>query len=156
MLATLRNLLVKPPENAAESEATAAKRLEIASAALLFEVLKADHEPDARELAAISDALLGSGSGTERDVEELLALASSESDSATSLYEFTSLINEHCGYAEKTGLIRNMWRIAWADSRLDKYEDYVIRKVCDLIHVSHGDFILAKLAEKKRRESAAS
>jgi len=101
-------------------------------------------------------SLYGSGSGTERDVEELLALASSESDSATSLYEFTSLINEHCGYAEKTGLIRNMWRIAWADSRLDKYEDYVIRKVCDLIHVSHGDFILAKLAEKKRRESAAS
>jgi len=62
-----------------------------------------------------------------------------------SLYEFTSLINSEYDYAQKVTLIENMWRVAFADHVLDKYEENMIRKTADLIYVSHSDFIKSKL-----------
>ena len=61
------------------------------------------------------------------------------------MYEFTRLINDHYSYEQKTGLVENLWRLAFADENLDKYEEGLIRRVADLIHVSHGDFIKTKL-----------
>ena len=61
------------------------------------------------------------------------------------LYEFTKLINDSYDYEQKVELIENMWRIAFSDKRLDKYEDHLIRKVSELIYVSHSDFIKTKL-----------
>ena len=148
MIASLRNLFLSEPAEAEVDVAGAARRLELASAALLFEVLKADHDFDEREVASVAE-VLRAGGGDAAEVDELLELARQQSAESTSLYEFTSLINENCNYREKCALIRNMWRIAWADDKLSKYEDHLIRKVCDLIYVSHSDFIRAKLAEKK-------
>ena len=45
-------------------------------------------------------------------------------------------------------MIEDLWRIAYSDERIDKYEDYVIRKVADLIYVTHSDFIKSKLKVK--------
>ncbi len=150
MLDTLRNLFVSSPAGTATESEDPARRLELAGAALLFEVLKADHSMDEREFESIAGVLRDGGGRNAEDVEELLELARRESGAATSLYQFTSLINEHYDYPEKCALIENMWRIAWADSHLNKYEDHLIRKVCDLIYVSHSDFIRTKLAQKKR------
>lgn len=149
MLNSLRNLFAGMPDQIAEEPADSAARLELASAALLFEVIKADHDMDEREYASIADVLRTAGSGNAEEIEELLESARRESGAATSLYEFTSLINEHCDYAEKCALIRNMWRIAYADEHLNKYEDHLIRKVSDLIYVSHSDFIRTKLSQRK-------
>ena len=52
-------------------------------------------------------------------------------------------------YEEKVGLIENMWRIAFSDEQLDKYEEHLIRKISDLIYVSHSDFIKTKLNVRK-------
>ncbi len=155
MLDSLKNLFggATAPEEA--DPAGAARRLELASAALLFEVLKADHELDPREVDSIAEVLRASGNNTAREVDEVIALARGQSAESTSLYEFTSLVNEHSTFREKCALIRNMWRIAYADAELSKYEDYVIRKVCDLIHVPHSEFIRAKLAEKTRLDESA-
>ena len=75
----------------------------------------------------------------------MVELAENQAKEATSLYEFTSLINSDYDYSQKVGLIENMWRIAFSDNNLDKYEDHLIRKISDLIYVSHSDFIRAKL-----------
>ncbi|MYC58809.1 MAG: TerB family tellurite resistance protein [Gammaproteobacteria bacterium] len=150
MLGSLRNLFIAPKARSDADAPDAATRLELAGAALLFEVIKADHEMDDREFASIAEVLRAGSARNAADVEELIELARRESGAATSLYEFTSLINEHCSYEEKCVLIRNMWRIAYADSQISKYEDHLIRKVSDLIYVSHSDFIRAKLAEKKQ------
>ena len=147
MLDSLRSLFIAPTDRSEAETIDAATRLELAGAALLFEVIKADHEMDEREFSSIAEVLRASGAA---DIDAMIELARRESGAATSLYEFTSLINEHCDYGEKRALIANMWRIAYADARLSKYEDHLIRKVSDLIHVSHSDFIRAKLAEKKR------
>ena len=53
----------------------------------------------------------------------------------TSLFEWTDVINNECDYEQKLLIIGFMWDIAFIDSKIDKYEDFTIRKVADLIHV---------------------
>lgn len=123
---------------------------DLASAALLVEVMNSDHELDDREaeefLAVVRDCL---GISSE-DIQQLQRLAEEEARQATSLYEFTRLINDNYDYAQKCALIENMWRVAFSDERLDKYEEHLIRQISDLIYVSHSDFIRTKLKVRDR------
>ena len=117
---------------------------QLAVAALLIEVATADHVMDGTELNALINLLERKFSLPHEQLLELADLAKTEAAEATSLYQFTQLINNECTASEKFELIKGMWEIAYADNQLDKYEEYVIRKVADLIHVSHSDFIRAK------------
>ena len=120
-------------------------RVDLTCAALLIEVMNADHETDEREHEEFTKLLQESYRIADEDLEELTALAKSEARDATSLYQFTRLINDNYDMQQKIALIENMWRIAFSDEQLDKYEDHLIRKVSELIYVSHSDFIKAKL-----------
>lgn len=122
-----------------------AKKLNLASAALMIEVMNSDHQLDDREAAEFMRVLKDELSISSDEINELAALAEKQAKDATSLYEFTRLINDHFDYSQKTDLIENMWRIAFSDETLDKYEDNLIRKVSELIYVSHSDFIQSKL-----------
>ncbi len=75
----------------------------------------------------------------------MLELAEQAQREATSLFQFTDLIRDHYSYPQRVALIEAMWRIALADNRLDRYEEHLIRKVAELLYVSHRDFIGAKL-----------
>lgn len=116
----------------------------LASAALLIEVMNSDHELDEREAAEFMKVLKASLGISDQEIEEIAELAETKAREATSLYEFTRLINDDYDYQQKVELIENMWRIAFSDERLDKYEEHLIRKISDLIYVSHSDFIQAK------------
>lgn len=118
---------------------------DLASAALLIEVINSDHELDDRETAEFLEVLQSSLDIPEEDLNEMVRLAEAQAHQATSLYEFTRLINDEYDYQQKLQLISNMWRIAFSDKELDKYEEHLIRKVSELIYVSHSDFIKAKL-----------
>jgi len=120
-------------------------RVDLTCAALLIEVMNSDHELDEREHEEFMKVLQQSYNVAESDLSELTQLAKDEAHEATSLYEFTRLINDNYDYSQKVALIENMWRIAFSDERLDKYEDHLIRKVTELIYVSHSDFIKTKL-----------
>jgi len=128
-----------------EAPDSVVSRIDLACAALLVEVMNSDHELDEREQQEFMAVLQQSYNIAESDLEELTQLAKDEAFEATSLYEFTKLINDSYDYEQKVGLIENMWRIAFSDQRLDKYEDHLIRKVSELIYVSHSDFIKTKL-----------
>lgn len=116
----------------------------LACAALLIEVAITDNEFDSDEFEALQNILQSQFGIPAEDCEALTILAQSECEESTSMYQFTQLVNEHCSTEEKFDLVKGMWSIAYADGDLDKYEEYVIRKVADLIYVSHGDFIRAK------------
>lgn len=137
------NKLTKNDEE--EAPSSVMNRIDLACAALLVEVMNSDHELDEREQQEFMVVLQQSYNIAESDLEELTQLAKDEAFEATSLYEFTKLINDSYDYEQKVGLIENMWRIAFSDKRLDKYEDSLIRKVSELIYVSHSDFIKTKL-----------
>lgn len=117
---------------------------QLAVAALLIEVATADHVMDEAELNALISLLERKFSLPHERLVELADLAKAEAADATSIYQFTQLINSECTPQEKFELIKGMWEIAYADNQLDKYEEYVIRKVADLVHVSHSEFIRAK------------
>lgn len=137
-----------------ESEVSRVCRLQLASAALMIELLKTDRHIDERETALLSEILRKTFNLDPDSLAEIIALAEEEARQAVSLYEFTSLVNESYQYEEKVQLIENLWRLAMADDHLDKYEEQMIRKTADLIYVSHSDFIRTKL--KVRDESKTS
>jgi Uncharacterized protein conserved in bacteria len=123
-------------------------QLQLACAALLIEVAVIDQEFDTRELQALTTILQTKFNLSAEECETLRTLAQSESEDSTSMYQFTQLVNSACSPEQKFELIKGMWTIAYADGDLDKYEEYIVRKVSELIYVSHSEFIRAKLAAR--------
>lgn len=117
---------------------------QLATAALLFEISRADYDIKGAERDAVSAAVRRAFGLTPEETAELVRLAELEAEQSTSLYEFTRLINEHFSKAEKQHVVELLWHIAYADRHLDKYEEHLIRKIADLIHVPHRAFIRAK------------
>jgi uncharacterized tellurite resistance protein B-like protein len=76
----------------------------------------------------------------------VLDAASARADAAVSLHEFTRLLNDALAPTDKQRVIGLLWRVAFADGTLDRYEDHLVRKVADLLYVPHAEFIRAKLA----------
>lgn len=118
--------------------------LQLAGAALLIEVSKADHRRDAREEETIVAAIQRSLGIDRAALDELLRDAHAASANAPSLYDFTRIINERCSEEQKYALVRECWRVAFADGSIDKYEDHLIRKIADLIYLPHSLYIKAK------------
>ncbi len=113
----------------------------------------ADHQFSDLELGSLSHALIRKYSLSENEIAELVSLAKSESNHATSLHQFTQIVNQHCDNKEKFNLVKAMWEMAYADGNVDKYEDYLIRKVADLIYLPHSEFIRAKSLVKSQLKS---
>jgi len=132
-----------PAEDAATADT---QRVQIAAAALLIAVSRADYADDPREQQAMRTALARSFSLTEEDVAELVRLAEEESARATSDYAFTRLVNEEFSEAEKSALLEAMWRVAFADGELHRYEEHLIRKIAALLYIPHSEFIRTKLS----------
>ena len=120
--------------------------LELASAALLCEVMRADYDQSDVERAALKQMLMARYRLDEQDVSQLMALAEAEVDDAVDHYQFVSLIKQHYGYDQRLELVNLMWQLAWADGSLDPLEEHRIRRLADLLYVSHSDFIRSKLS----------
>ena len=121
-----------------------------ACVALLLETSMADEILDESELMALKNTLQKDFQINEDEIDELIGLAKENIEDSTSLYEFTRDINDNFDAAERVKLIESMWKIAYADGNIDKYEEHIIRKVSNLIYVSHSDFIKAKLSAKEQ------
>jgi uncharacterized tellurite resistance protein B-like protein len=139
---------LKPSESAAEDSSKQADRLQLASAALMIELCRADQHFDEEEILKISSILRSRFDLSQDTLDELYELALQEAEEATSLYQFTSLINEAYDYEAKTALIHNLWEVAYVDGNLERYEEHLIRRVAELLYVSHSDFIKTKLQVK--------
>jgi len=82
------------------------------------------------------------------DSKALLALAESQAKEATGLHGFTSLINKHWSEQQRLTLVEQMWRVVYADGRLDDHELHLMRKIQRLLHIPQKDFVAAKLRHK--------
>lgn len=117
----------------------------LAVAALLIEVARADHNVAAEERRSVVAAIARLCKLEDEDLDTLVATAVAAVDEAVSLYDFTATINQSLSRTQKLALLEMLWRVAQADGRVDHYEEYYIRKLADLLHLSHADFIRAKL-----------
>ena len=122
--------------------------LDQACSALLIEVAYADKTFDESEIISLKESLKDSYNLDEEIIEELISDAKKTVDESTSLYEYTRVVNDEFDYSDKLELLSRIWKLAFADGNLDKYEDHLIRKISDLIHISHSDFIKIKLDHK--------
>lgn len=142
-------MLLKKLKDLLGSESTATgevedRALELACAALMFEVARADFSVETTEQDAVTSLLTAQFNLSADEVSTITEAAIEQADAATCLFEFTRTLNELASAEQKRDLLAMMWRVAMADNALSRYEEHVIRKVADLLYVPHGDFIAAK------------
>ena len=148
MLKKIKSLFTKTSEEVSEKEQVSQK-IDKTCAALIIEVALADKVFDKSEVNLLKEMLLNTYSLKTKDVQDLIENAEKAVQESTSLYEYTREVNDNFDYESKLNLVEQLWRIAFADGHLDKYEEHVVRKIADLIHISHNDFIQSKLKNKK-------
>jgi uncharacterized tellurite resistance protein B-like protein len=122
-------------------EATREHALRVATALLLIEVAKADYAEDLAEDTTILTSLKEFFALDEEAVELLLEEARTEADQAVELQQFTRRLHEQLSDAEKQRVVEMLWRVALADSKLDKHEDHLVRRIAGLLYVRHSDLI---------------
>ena len=120
-------------------------RLQVATGALLIEMVRTDVECTEGERAVVLAALQRKFDLTPEETQELMELAEAEADEAIDHYQFTSLIKTGFSQEQKQKVVEYLWAVAFADDDLDKHEEHLVRKIASLIGVSHKEFIEAKL-----------
>lgn len=149
MLRNLKELfaaLMSPPPAASASEA--AHTLQLATAVMLVEVMRADGRFDPAERHAVIDVLRAEFALSDDQTAPLIELAEQAVSGSTDWFEFTSHINAHFDMAAKVRMVEYMWRVAYADGQLSEHERHTMWRLADLLHVPHGAYINAKIRAK--------
>lgn len=132
-------------DSASGTKAPTEHDIHLAVAALLLEVGYADFHIHPQELATVATALKEHFQLTQEETKELVEIAINTHDGEHSLHPFVRRINDSFTMDQKRRIIEDMWRVAYADHRLDKYEEHRIRQIAELLYLPHKDFIQAKL-----------
>lgn len=127
---------IQEPET--DTEADRASALRLATAVLMADVARADYDFDEDEFTRLLDLVQLHFGLSAEDATQLANEASEVAEDLVSLHEFTSLLHKNLGEAEKEEVVALLWRIAYADGSLDKYEDSLVLKISDLLYVSRG------------------
>ena len=147
MLKKIKSLFFKT-SGEETAEVQVAQTIDKTCASLIIEVALADKVFDESEINLLKNMLLETYSLKLDDANELIANAEKTVNESTSLYGYTREVNDNFDYQSKLDLLDQLWRMAFADGNIDKYEEHVVRKISDLIHISHNDFIQSKLRNK--------
>ena len=145
MIKKIKDLITKISNKEEIEESSNILQLDRACAALLVEIAFADKDFDEREKESLKESLLKSYAIDVETINEIINDAEKTVEESTSLYEYTRTVNDEFEYPQKLNLLENLWKVAYADETLDKYEEHLLRKISDLIHISHSDYINVKL-----------
>ena len=122
----------EPDEDARE------RAIRMATAVLMTEVARADHEYDESEFDLLLDRITNHFQISPEEAVEMANEADETAEDCVSLYSFTQLLNKNLSEREKGRIVSLLWQVAYADGRLDKYEDSLVLKISDLLYVSRG------------------
>lgn len=112
--------------------------IRLATAVLMIDVARADHVFDESEFDSILELVRSHFSLPAEQAAELVIAANEKAEDLVSAYDFTKVLHDHLDHGEKARIVGLLWKIAYADGRLDKYEDSLVLKISDLLHVSRG------------------
>ncbi len=130
-------------ENSAEQNSEEVT-IEVACAVLLCEVMRADGHFDQQEQAKLALLLVEQFNLNEDEIKQIIDQALIQSEQATDFYRYTSKINEHFTIEQRITVVKQLWNMAYADGDLASIEEHVIRKIADLLHLRHGEYIQTK------------
>jgi uncharacterized tellurite resistance protein B-like protein len=122
--------------------------IELATAVLLYEVMRADNNFEQLEHESYRKQLEKHFTLTGSELEELCQLSQSHAEEAADYQQFTRVINDIYSLKEKRAVLDSLWSIAYADHQLSPDEEYTIRKIADLLYIPHNQFIQSKLSVK--------
>jgi len=123
--------------------------LQLATAVLLVEVMRADAEIAPAERTQVLAALRDKFKLHDDEAARLVELAHQTVHGASDFFQFTSRINESFDMEDKVRMVEHLWRVAYADGVLTAHENHLMRRVSDLLHVPHGAYINAKMRAKQ-------
>lgn len=132
----------------ASVESRPEQALPLATAVLLIEVMRSDAESTAEEQATILKILKERFHLSNEEVKQLTDLGYHTAKSANDYHRFTSLINRDLKPPEKIRIIEYMWQVAYADGKISAHENHLMRRMADLLHIGHGDYVAAKMRAK--------
>lgn len=133
-----------------------AHSLQLATAVLLVEVMRSDTHVSAAERAATVTALRSRFALNDAELARLLAQAEDTAKGANDYFRFTSAMNDQCTQPQKIQVVEYMWQVAYADGHLDANENHLISKIAGLLHVTHGEYIAAKMHAKEAAQLTTS
>ncbi|MDP3412749.1 MAG: TerB family tellurite resistance protein [Polaromonas sp.] len=149
MLRNLKDLFDAFSNPAPSSAGEPQHALQLATAVLLVEVMRADADIKAEEKNAVFATLRDKFALADDELARLMELAAETAKTAYDYHRFTSSLNDHFTHAQKIHIIENMWEVAYADAHLGAHENHLISKVAGLLYVTHGEYIAAKMRAKE-------
>ena len=149
MLSALQNLLTSffIPDGTTATQAGGNPQL--ATAVLLFDVMRSDDTLSGAERALALSALRKRFALSEDALAQLMVQAEQTAKSANDYFSFTSLMNDSFTQEQKIQVVEFMWQVAYADGSIDENENHLVSKIASLLHVKHGDYIAAKMRAKE-------
>jgi len=133
-----------------------ARFLQLATAVLLVEVMRSDTSVTDAERSTTLAALRSKFALSAEELTRLVAQAEATAKGANDYFAFTSAMNEQFTQPQKIQVVEHMWQVAYADGDLDANENHLISKIAGLLHVTHGEYIAAKLHAKQAAQSGLS
>ncbi len=124
------------------------RTLQLATAVLLIEVMRSDADCADVEQATILKILKEQFHLTDEEVAQLSERGLRTAKAANDFHQFTSVVNRELERSEKVRIVEYMWQVAYADKKISAHENHLMRKMADLLHISHGDYIAAKMRAK--------
>jgi uncharacterized tellurite resistance protein B-like protein len=121
-----------PDENERE------QAIRMATAVLMTEVARADFQYDEAELDVLLQLITNTFQMSVEDAVELANEAANTAEDYVALHGFTQLLNESLSEPEKEHIVSLLWQVAYADGRLDRYEDSLVSKIGALLYVSRS------------------
>ena len=145
MIGKLQQILRKHIGQGEVSRDDDGPELQLATATLLMEVARADNSISDVERQDVMRLIEKHYALSPELTLDIASSAERKAQHSTSLYPFTRLINHSCSPEEKVRIIGMLWRVTCADGHVDKHEEYLVRKIADLLYVPHRDYIRMKL-----------
>ena len=149
MLDLVRKYFTKNNENRpASTNHEDHRRIMIATCALLLEIAAIDGEFSAHEQEVILSILKKDYKMSENEAASLIEAAQAQREHSIDLWCFTKLINRNFSEEERISVIELVWKVIYADGRLDGHEDHLVHGIANLLRLSHSQLIDAKLRAK--------
>tara|TARA_B100000579_G_scaffold255664_1_gene210461 strand:- start:129 stop:557 length:429 start_codon:yes stop_codon:yes gene_type:complete len=118
--------------------------IELTAAVLAYEIARSDGEVSKDELSVLMEEIESISEKVGKDKFEILKIIEIYSKNSTSFHEFIEDINNGYSKEEKHSLLKFMWKIAYADGKLDVDEERLIRRVADLIRIKDVEVLKLK------------
>jgi len=142
----IKNVFIPAEEN--ESPEQLDQKLKIATTVLFLEMAYIDFNITNEEEDHIFDILIELFKLEANQVKELIEIAREERMDKPDIWTFAGLIKENFSRQQKIDILEKLWMLIFADGKVDKFEDRLIRKISTLLGLEHGEMISAKIKVK--------